>query len=284
MVGPAEAYADTSVSWSGLLSMAYERLVPQSWKPATPAATAWTGNPIPQIPSPDLTVRAWSIPPSQTTALLQLCRSNTTTLTAFLHTLLVGVLSRLLVAREEAGGYKTIAVGIPVSLRRFTGVSPFELCDHVSGMALYTPLVPIIDGKDFPWDTARTVAAELQERVPGSSERLGVTRILLRFVSHESLLKDALGKKRTVGLGLSNLGRFPLREDYIRAEDAKWRLESVFFAQSDVVRGSAFKANVVGSPEGATNVTFSWGKTAIDQGLAETLVVEMKATLDNMLG
>lgn len=276
-VGPTEAYTKISVSAGGFAHMAHALFTP---KKTQPYFRAWTGNAVPTVPSLDITVHCWSIPPSQTSALLRLCREHNTTLTAFLCALMTGVLARLLAERKLTPKVKAIAVEVPVSLRRFTGVSPLALCDQVSHAHLFCRLAPFPREGPFPWDVARKAGEDLHKQVPKTREILGMLRILLRTGSAEAYYRDKLGKKRESGMVLSNLGRFPVAAE----EGAEWRLEQVYFAQSDVVQGSAMKVNVVGSPEGSTNVTFAWGKGAVEESLAEAFVEEMKAALDIVLG
>lgn len=275
-VESTEAYTSISVSFNGFLHMIYGLLTP---KKLQAGARAWSGNPVPRIPSLAMTVRCWEISADQTAEVLRRCREHKTTLTAFLQTLLVGVLSQALLAHKQVGKYKTIVLEAPVSLRRFTGVSPLELCDHVSSLYLKARIEPITDGKAFPWDTACKAGDKLHKRIPKTPQLLGMLRILQRLGSAEDYFKEMLGKKRGCGIGMSNLGRFPVGEK----GEGRWRLQSVYFAQSDVMYGAAIKVNVVGSPEGVTSLTFTWGKASVDGDLVATFIKEVKATLDAML-
>ncbi|EKM48571.1 uncharacterized protein PHACADRAFT_108708 [Phanerochaete carnosa HHB-10118-sp] len=279
IVDSAEAYTDISISLSGFIFLLRTLFTP---KKLQEGATAWTGNPVPKAPILDIAVRCRQIPAEQMAEILKRCRDHKTTVTPFLHVLLAGVLSRLLVERKLNKKLKTIAVTTPVSLRRFTGVSDFELCDHVSIAYHFFPIAPFGVNEPFPWDAARKLGKDLHESLPKTRELFGVLRIMLRRGVADTHWTEMLGKKRGAGLIQSNLGRFPMDEAQ-KADDAKWRLEGVYFAQSDVVTGCAIKVNLTGSPEGSTNITFSWGKGAVDEDLAETFIKEVEATLDRVL-
>ncbi|EKM56200.1 uncharacterized protein PHACADRAFT_209681 [Phanerochaete carnosa HHB-10118-sp] len=279
MVGPVEAYTKISVSPSSFAQMLHALFAP---KKLQAGSKAWTGNPVPKTPMLDITVRCWEITAGQTAEILKRCREHKTTLTPFLHILVAGVLSRLLVERKLTKKLKTIAAEAPVSLRRFTGVSPFELCDQVSLAHQFLRIAPIENDKPFPWDTVHKLGEDLHGSMRRTRELVGMLRILLRLGIADTYFTDMLGKKRGSGLVQSNLGRFPMGEAQ-KADDAKWRLEKVYFAQSAVVEGPAMKVNVIGSPEGSTNITFAWGKGAMDDDLAEAFIKEMKATLDIVL-
>ncbi|EKM56129.1 uncharacterized protein PHACADRAFT_257207 [Phanerochaete carnosa HHB-10118-sp] len=278
---PTEAYMNISLSWSSIFHLLYQLLVPKSW---LPSATAWTGNSIPPVPSLDMHVRCWSVSAAQTREILRRCREHGTTLTAFLHTLLVGVLARVLAEErsEEASACSTVNVAVPVSLRRFTGVPPRGLCNHISTVYFFSPLRPVlVGGGDFSWEATRAFGKELHGSVSRAPELLGKLRLLFRCGVAESYFRGILGKRRASGMGLSNLGPFPVAKQ--EGEVSRWTISNVFFAQCDVVRGAAVKVNVVGSPEGTTNVAFTWGKASLDEDLANTLIREVKTTLDAML-
>ncbi|GJE88143.1 alcohol acetyltransferase-like protein [Phanerochaete sordida] len=279
ITGPLEALTNTSLFPLGIIHLLFHLLTPKRF---SARARAWTGNSVSPTPTLDITVRCWEISPAQMTQILQLCRDNKTTFTAFLHTLTVGVLSQLLVARGLPPKYKTIATAVPVSLRRFTGVSPFALCDHVGMEQFLAPIAPLSRDTLFPWDAARKFGERLHRDVPQTRETLGMLRLLMRVGDPQAFYEGMLGRPRHSGVILSSLGRFPVREGE-KAGGGAWRLEKVCFAQSDVVLGAAMKVNVVGSPEGSTNVAFAWGAHAIDGGLAEEFVKEMKVTLERIL-
>ncbi|GJE88156.1 hypothetical protein PsYK624_042390 [Phanerochaete sordida] len=281
LAGPAEAYTDVSVPWLSLLHELYKMGAPKSW---LPSATAWTGNAAPATPSLAMHVRCWSIPAPQTIELLRQCRAHATTLTAVLHTLLVGVLARVLAELRpaQAAAWRTVHVAVPVSLRRATHAPPTALCDHVSTLHGYAPLHPLrARGADFPWGAARDFGRGLHARVPRAPQLLGELAVLFRWGLAEGFFTGMLGKKRTTGLGLSNVGRFP---EVPQEGKARWTLNEVYLGQCDVVRGAAIKVNVVGSPEGTTNITFTWGEGAIDEDLVEAFIAGAKETLDSMLG
>ncbi|GJE84985.1 alcohol acetyltransferase-like protein [Phanerochaete sordida] len=277
LVAPVEALTNISVSPGGLVQMLQELFTPKKLR-----RRAWTGGRVPRTPSLAIAVRAWGLAPPQTAALLARCRARQTTLTAALHVLAVGVLARVLGAHGALRGVARIAAETPVSLRRFTGVPPVALCDQVSSVYVSPRAVPLERGAPFPWDDARAAGEVLHARVGKTRELLGMLRLLQRMGSAESYYAEKLGKPRACGLVISNLGRFP-DGDAEKAGDAPWKLENVFFCQSDAVQGSAFKINVVGSPEGSTNITFAWSKDALEDSLGEELVREIKATLEALL-
>lgn len=286
IIGPTETYTNISPSLTALLHEVYKMIVPASW---TDKPYAWTGNPIPPMPSLEMTVRCWEISTTYTTQILNLCRENHTTLTAFLYTLVVGVLSRVVATypTEPTESYRTISAVVAVSLRRFTGVSPFVLCDQVCSTQSYVPMHTVGRDKEgivyFPWAVTKQFGARIQGAVEKSRETLGMLGLLFWLGMAESYFLGMLGKKRETGLTISNLGKFPASQATHSARHGSWTLKSVYFAQCDVVRGAAIKMNVIGSPSGTTNVTFTWGQQSIDTQLAEIMIKEVQDVLYAML-
>lgn len=280
-IPPIEALTSVSMSFSTIFHELYKMVVPSSW---LAGATAWTGNPIPPSPSLDMSVRCWEISAPQTAAILRLCHEHNTTLTAFIYTLVVGTLSKLVSASQTADAqpFKTMSVVIPVSLRRFTGASPLVLCDHVSSVQSYVPLYTIEHGKmDFPWSIAAQFGNRIRAAIDESRQVVGLVGLLYRLGMAESYLRGMLGKKRGTGLTISNLGKFPTKSEQV--DEDSWRLGSVFFAQCDVMRGAAVKMNVLGSPTGTTNITFTWGATSVDENLIHTLIIDIQSMLSSTL-
>ena len=52
----------------------------------------------------------------------------------------------------------------------------------------------------------------------------------------------------------------------------KWGIADMYFGQCDATCGTAFKINVVGSPDGSVGTTFTWGEGAVDEQIAEAFV------------
>ena len=277
LVPPVESLTDVSVSFRGFWSTIFDTFVPHS---LTKGATAWTGNPVVRTPNIETVVRCWEIEAPQARELLALCRKHDTTLTGYLHTLAVGVLSKLITGSQDKR-FKTLCIQVPVSLRRFTDTSPYMLCDQVSTTRSYVPLqVPTNDTAStawFSWPAAAQFTKQLSAAVEKSREAIGTIRYLYRFGISKAYFHDALGKKRHDSLKLNNLGRFPA------SADGTWTIASVFWAQCDAVIGPAITLNVVGSPTGAIGVTFSWAPGAIESSFAEAFVADMKAALPSVL-
>ena len=284
LVPPIEELTSVSVSFLTFLETFFNAFAPMSW---TKKATAWTGNPVAAAASLETNVRCWEIPASDVTQLLRLCREHKTTLTAFFHTLLIGVCSRHLTdVKEQNRALKTIAISIPVSLRRFTGASPYVMCDHASGCRFYEPITPLVSdvtSLNFPWSTASDNSGKVQSGMNKNRETIGTIRYLFTLGISEEKWKGALGKKRDVALELSNVGRFPTPQTDSGDGENTWTISSVYFAQCDSAAGSALKINMAGSPTGTVNIAYTWGPGAIEDSLVNKVIEEVGASLSSIL-
>lgn len=284
LVPAVESLTSISVSFGGLLSAACGAFAPQA---LTKAASSWTGNPVTQTPSVKMHVRCWEIEASQAAELLTLCRKNGATLTGCMHTLAAGVLSRLISSNQDLRRkrFQTLCSSVPISLRRYTGASPYVLCDHVSSVRSYTSVKTLANESTsrawFSWPVAAKFSKRIAASAKKSREVIGTMRILFMLGISKSYFLDQLGKKRHNSFELSNLGKFPAPPE--EAGEGPWSIGSVYLAQCDSVTGSAIKLNVVGSPTGSINVTFSWGQGTIDDDLAETFIRDVKAALFSVL-
>jgi hypothetical protein len=286
LVPPIESLTSVSVSFGSFCSAVFNTFVPPS---LTNSASAWTGNPVVQTPSVTTHVRCWEIEASQTANLLTLCRKNATTLTACLHTLAVGVLARLISSNQKLRSqrFKSISTSIAVSLRPYTGASPNVMCDHISGISSYTPISALANESTsrawFSWPVAAKLNKKIRASTKKSREVVGTIRYLFLLGMSESFFLGQLGQKRKVALELSNVGKFTVPATESNNNEDAWSIGNMYFAQCDSVSGPAIKFNVVGSPTGSVNITFTWGPGAIDDDFAEAFVRDIKAALSSVL-
>ena len=276
-----EKLTDVSPTFPIFCGVLYDTFAPRA---LTKASSAWTGNPISRVPSVQTNVRLWEISADDSAHLLKLCRQHKTTFTGFFHTLLVGVLSKHVASLKLPKKYKRLSTLTPLSLRRYTGTSPHDMCLEVSVFHFYPRIAPFSASKtayaDFPWpDSARTTA-KFHSKADKSKRSTGMAKFIYILGLYQSYWTDNIGKKRGSTLALSNLGRFPAPET---TGDEKWAIGSMFFTQCDSVSGSALKMNVVGSPNGAVNVGFSWGVDSLDTSFVDAVVEDSKAGLAAIL-
>ncbi|KAJ7636460.1 alcohol acetyltransferase [Roridomyces roridus] len=249
---PIEAIIDVRPSLRTALDIIFHTFAPRYWNRNT---YAWTGNPCP----PTLTkiqtqVCLLTFSPSETDKFSRLCRSHNATVSSALYELGVCGLSRLVAETPDnaksKSKYRTVDVEFPISLRGLTGTPD----DIFSYCASCFNSYPSLQGTaaEFSWTRAARMATVLKEQRKASVQLLG-------FLSwgagrYKKVMYGYLGKKRTVGLRISNPGRFVLPDG------------------CDSVIGPAIKMTVIGSPEGGLHFTFTWGKDSVDGALVEDFV------------
>ncbi|KIP07491.1 hypothetical protein PHLGIDRAFT_511908 [Phlebiopsis gigantea 11061_1 CR5-6] len=286
LVPPVEDLTNVGVSWRSFFQILYDTFAPFTW---TKKASSWSGNPVVSTPTNSTSVRCWELSAADAAKLIVLCREHHTTLTAFLHTLLVGLLSRhvIIATATDKRLPRTVATSVSVSLRRFTGASPNVVCDEAAGFQSLVPIAPLGSltpaASDFPWTTAAQYASRLQAGVAGTREAIGTIRYLFNLGMTESFWTGALGKKRGEAVELSNLGRFVVQAPEDDAAEAPWDVSAVHFAQCNATAGAALKVNVAGSPNGAVSVVFTWGEGALDHVVAEAVVREVRDAVASIL-
>ncbi|KAK7685671.1 hypothetical protein QCA50_011015 [Cerrena zonata] len=289
-VRPLEQLTPLGPSFWKVLEVIWDAIVPASWKKSI---ITWTGYPVPREPTLQNDISICGLNSTDTTRLIHICRRHGTTLTGFFHTVLLIALSVSL--RRQKTSYKSLLTVMPVSLRRFTGTSPSELCDQVTNLNYYENIldIPSITSDDeiyqthispYLWPKASLTSQNIRTDLSKSKDEVGVLKLL--FSHYEEWFKGKLGKKRHASFVLSNLGPFPSTPSVYNGTDmARWRIEEMYFSQSDPVVGAAFKVNVVGAPSGSLGITFTWGPGTVDSETIEGIISEFRgivsAVLDN---
>jgi len=286
-----EQLADLSVSPLTIFREIFHLLCPTSW---TPLHSAWTGSPVPAIDTFPAKLRTLRYTPSETAQILGLCRTHGSTLTAVLHTLSVLIISESLAADPATSGkFKCLSSSIPVSLRRLTGTSAYEMCNEASRYHSYPPLMTLPQGHtswihEFPWHVASQLTSTLRKQQKEAAEHVGILKFL--FGNYEGYFKGMLGKKRNFTLQISNLGHFPsIAEDVVggassqTAGSPEWAIEDMFFTQCLPASGAAIAVNVTGTPAGGLGMSVSWGNDAIDDSKGELFFRNFKEAIAEML-
>ncbi|EJF59049.1 hypothetical protein DICSQDRAFT_172370 [Dichomitus squalens LYAD-421 SS1] len=230
----------------------------------------WSGNPIPTVITPEVNVRILRYSAEDATTLLKLSRERQATLTATLHTLAFVVLSRLIRALPNGEGekYQKIVTSYPISMRRYTGAPETAMCVHFSHSQEPQDLLPAsagTDAKSFPWNAAKRHTEFLREELLHTGPIIGMLQFL--FGRYEEYFRGHLGKKRSAGLTISNLGTFNPKRP--KGVEGAWTISDTLISQGDATLGAALKLNVTGSPEGGLGILVTWGTSAVEKSFAE---------------
>lgn len=264
-----EAVHPLPVSIPYLLTVAFKAKI---WSPRDPGM--WAGG---KVQSPvETQVRHVALPESLTSSLKSLCRGQSTTITAFLQT----IVARALFAHLP-DIYSSLKCCSSVSTRRWLpdiitddslGVWVEDYYDYYNRDATSTA--------KFPWPEAQrsrnTIEATLNQKGKNASSNL------LRYVKdfHQELFLSQLGKPRVTSYELSNIGAVGV--DQAR-DPGKPVLGRMAFSQSANLVGAAVMLSTVTGGDGCLVLTFTWQKGVVETGLVESVIRSMKAELDDLV-
>ncbi|KAJ7465528.1 alcohol acetyltransferase [Mycena latifolia] len=259
-----DSATDIGPSFCKLLSAVGTHLLPSSW---TARGSTWTANDVPAVvPNLRVNVRLLTLPASNVQKPSTLCHAHNATITSALWVLQACALSRVLIDTK----YKYLSTNVAISLRRVIGVGDTEvICHYASDFFVTAPV-----GTMFSWDRARSFAAELQAEKTDARYIVGLLRLVGNF---KKFMAVELGKKRLIGIQISNLGRFDA------PEEGNWRIEEIFFGQADVVAGAGLSINVVGDPSGTLNIAFTWGETSLESEFVERFIKSFQDEFSEIL-
>jgi hypothetical protein len=288
MAPTIEDRTSISVSFKTTCLTLYEAFTPASWQRLH---KAWTGNPVVPKPSLDVHVRMRKIEPDAARKLVALCRENNCTITSFIHTLAVCVLSKLVTSQDKiAHKYKIFSTVVPISLRRFTGTSALDMCDQVTAYHAHPRIMRNIENypptkETFPWNTATEFGASLHKSFAKAREVIGTIGFIYKLGIAKKFFLDKLGKKREGTLVLSNVGVMPKDDlgETQRDNGELWEVDNVGFGQNDGVFGSAMKINMAGSPSGAINIAYTWGLSNLDLEIADAFIADMHSVIETIV-
>ncbi|KAJ7698921.1 alcohol acetyltransferase [Mycena rosella] len=262
---PIETLTNLRPSLRKVLTEIFYMFAPASW---TPAYSAWTANPVPQIPELKPHVKLLTFSSAEMTAFAAACRSHSATVTSALYILTTSTLSRLV--PPDVPQYKTLSAHVAISLRGAGSLPAAAMGDYASGHHSYPPLHAA-----FNWAAAADYARELQRQKLAAREEAGM--LMLLFGDIAGFMRGRLGRKRGGTFEISNAGRVAV------AGAGRWRIGRMAFAQCDVVIGAALKLNVIGDPTGAVSVTLTWGEGSIDRPLVESFAAQFEEGLRTLI-
>lgn len=291
LLPPLEELTDLSVSAKTFFRALAGIIIPRSWT----ESKIWTGNNVVTETrlSSKTNVRSVLLTPETTARLLSLSKKHGATLTSFLYVACVGVLSTLIetgsneqkTPKRRRQKFTSVGTGVAVSLRPIANVVPDAFGNIISTFHGTERLCPLqasdISPSTFPWDFAASYATKLHNGIPKTRETIGTIKYL--FGNYEGFFLSKLGKKRQLGLEISNLGAFTIKaQNGGDSQVSNWSIGRTFFAQDDRVAGNALKVAVAGGPDGSLVIAVSWGDGSVDDALADAFVRDLMILISNI--
>ncbi|KAL2871494.1 uncharacterized protein BJX67DRAFT_342395 [Aspergillus lucknowensis] len=213
--------------------------------------------------------------PTQTSAIVKVCREHKTTVTCALQTAIARSLFPHLperYVRVICSGAISSRPWLPENITDLSmGVWVQEFFEHYTRKA--------VTQESFPWDEAKrsrqTILKEL--KLKGKNTSVG----LLKFVKNyrRDLLESKIGKPRKTAYEVSNLGVLKTE----KSEDPSIpQIGRVIFSQSAGVTGSAIEVSVITGADGSLALGISWQTNVVDDQLMQAMIDTLKKELHQL--
>ena len=245
----------------------------------------WTAAPITGAISMRISrFRSIQFSKSTTTRLLTASRSNSTTLTAAVESMLAAALFFKLPSDQ----FSVLRCDGAVSLRRWL---PREMINDDSIGNWVSRYVeehrrPAGLGQTtgnamelFSWEEARRVRATIENELnkEGKDSVVG----LLRFAGDlHDYFKKKIGKPREESFEFSNIGAFKSGQE--EQKNGSWEIGRVLFSQSADVVGAAFETSLVTGGDGCLNIGFSWLEGIVEGDWMQQVIDTLKRLVEDI--
>jgi Alcohol acetyltransferase len=228
-----------------------------SWFNKAAVPGKWSGGPY-QCEKPIKTsIKHFKVPPGAVNALLDRCRTESTSITPFLQALAGSVIM------ETFQDAKWLRCAVALSMRRFFP-NDFHIDDTVMGLWVnafhleYTrdQLRAPDDGSRF-WNLARKNSEQIRYEISKGETDIGIG--MLKYIEDfRSTLMAKQGKKREDSYAVTNLGLFDPHLDDVSSSNSPWQLSDMVFSQSCHVNGSAVQFCILTVKDGEMCIALSW--------------------------
>jgi Alcohol acetyltransferase len=277
---PIEDILSLSMSMMGRITQVYKSWL-GSWF-ASNEAGKWSGSPY-HCNAPIRTqIRQISIPADSVDRLVKRCRSEQTSVTAFLQTLVGKIITEVFADADR------LRCAVAISLRRFFPPE-YGIGDDVMGLWIsafhleYTRhALQGEQGVIFPWVQARKSKLRIEQEIAKGDKdvEIGMLRHIKDF---GSFLMDKMGRKREDSYAITNLGVF----DGAASENAmigkgpnrQWCISNIAFSQSCHVTGSAMQFCIASVKDGDMVIALSWQEGAVLVTDADRVARELREKL-----
>ena len=261
-----------TTSWPLFLSAIAGSMMPGYFK-----RTPWSGAPIAQSP-PQPTLKTIILSADNTRKLVARCRSQQTSVTAALSTLLA-----LAIFQATPPSASEITIGVPISLRPVLNLADDQMVNAITNHTTTFRRSDTLaeDGGEDIGQLARRVKAELAREV----EKKGADNpiALLKYVSNmHDFFMQKLGTQRDATAEVSNLGVYrprargpgintmaPTQSSHPEDQAKSWKIGRMLFSQSYNHTGPLISLSAVTGGDGCLVMSFTWPEDSETTGLDE---------------
>lgn len=284
---PVETNLCLQVTYRRLLSELFAAYLPAWLRPSSSSTNVpWTGA-IASLPTASAyvsRVRVIVVPASHLRTLLQDCKQAQSTLTAAIHGIIILCLARLL---PNAPGF---LASTPYSVRNFIGTPANDMVNQVSHVVTTYPrhlLKPFqSDSRNLDRSSIYAIGSQFLRDLHSSKATFPVDNVLslLSYLTDfHAYFRRQLGQARAATFEVSNLGVFrPASAEPNPAERHEWNIESLLFTQAGSVVGNALSFNCVSVEGGPLVVSLTWQEGAVEDTLAEDLLLKVEEMLNHI--
>lgn len=280
-----------NMSWKFLLRALWQEYAPALFR--RKPGDVWSGNCVFSSAQsiPKCCFHTFVLSRETTQRLVQVCRTETTSVTATLQCLFAASLF----ASSAVANHNKLKIMGPMSMRRFLNIPKDQMINAVTQYH-YTHVRPAVESRTkttegaevtgmeyFSWDEARNVKAAIEaELTKGGRDN---PASLLRYVpSLHDFFTSKLGKPRGSTAELSNIGVYRASNVGSAKEIAtdaaqKWEIGRMTFSQCPNLTGSAFGINVVTGGDGNMAVNLCWGEDAVTKAMMTELAEDVQRSV-----
>jgi hypothetical protein len=280
---PLEDLHAMTISWPFFIKAILGALLPSMFAKRPPKL--WTGNPVQPDPTliPQPRYRTLVLSKANTDKLVQLSRSEKTSVTATLQCLLAASLFTHLPAQD----YEKLKIEGPISMKKFLPVEEKQMTMAIAEYSYLHSRIASGNSKQsakpsvlqqFSWDEARAVKSTMSAEVAKSGVDNPVA--LLKYVSSmPQLLLDKLGKPRNPTAELSSVGVWQNNKRL-----GRWNVGRIVFSQSPNVVTSAFAASLVTGGDGNAALNFCWAEGAVEEQIMQDVIEGVNIGVEELVG
>lgn len=221
--------------------------------------------------------QSFSIPSKTTSALVQLSRAHSTTLTGTVEAVMVAALFANLPSE-----YTSLSCDGAISLRRWL---PRDIIDEDSIGAWVSLYIQVhhrpekSDSEEFLWNEAKKVRTTIESELNRKGKNT-VAGLLPYAGDFHTLFKRHIGKAREHSFEFSNIGVFkPAQQDGV---DSAWKVGRMVFSQSADVVGAALEVSIVTGGDGCLTVGISWMEGIVEGKWLQNVIEEFRSIIEKL--
>ncbi|KAL2141593.1 hypothetical protein VTI28DRAFT_2195 [Corynascus sepedonium] len=282
---PQEELVKFSTSWGFIVRTLWHELAP-AWLQGRQPPAPWAGKIITLDPC-QTRLRIVRVPSTAVPNILAACRARQTTLTPFLHAMILASLSKQL-PPEKAAAFRSTT---PIDLRPFIDHSSSNGRNlnlfgvFVTGQT-HTFDAPTIaalrqgPSTDKIWEVAAGLRSSMKQHL-NNVPKDDIMSILGWVPNWRDFWLSKVGRARQDTWEVSNIGSFPGCQG-AKDDVGGWKIQRSLMSQSAAVAGAAIAVSVAGVAGGELDIVLGWQEEIVETSTVESLAADLQCWLDRL--